>query len=175
MYIDVQFHYNVMIFTPGNKEIRTFLSMNHEVNIFRFWFLDEKYFRTISVYIHNCLFFPLYKHTHYVKGLHLLQWTKLDVLHKLNFNGEFPVSIVWNVQKSTNLKSLKFNQNTEMLKRYFKIFSYLLVDTVSAVPLYPYLHMVINPGYSRATGVCGIDICATPPKKSSVVCLSVWS
>jgi hypothetical protein len=68
-----------------------------------------------------------YKHTQYVKYLHLLLRTKLYVLHKLHIDGEFPISIYYsarNVQKCTRLKSLKFNQNTEILKWYFKIISF---------------------------------------------------
>ena len=50
-------------------------------------------------------------------------YTKLYVLHK----GEFPISMphsARNVQKYTGLNSLKFSENTEIFKRYFKLFCY---------------------------------------------------
>jgi len=62
-----------------------------------------------------------------VKYLLLMLYTKLYVLHKLHVNGESPNFVqysAWNREKCNNLRSLKFNQNIEILKRCFKIFAY---------------------------------------------------
>ena len=62
-----------------------------------------------------------------MKYLLLMLYTKLYVLHKLKIKVESPIlcKIQHGAERNVkNLKSLKFNQNIEILKQHFKLLGY---------------------------------------------------